>query len=342
MTSTESLVRFAAEALGAEDYRTLQLVPLTARGSDRSFFRLTGNASQSYIAIHYDPARMENSYYAAITEFLSGIGIPVPELIGHDVESHFMLMEDLGNTDLWSFRNEPWDVKHGLYEKTLAVAARLHSFPAKDFPSHRVKLMEEFSPRLYHWERDYFRENFVALACGIEPGREFAVKLEEELSALAGRLLATGPCLVHRDFQSQNVMIRDGKPYLIDYQGMRLGSPFYDLASMLSDPYVALSTPEIRELLHYYHEISGSQMDRMAFEDLFWDASAERLMQALGAYGFLGIRKGLAPFLAHIPAGIVNLRRALSHASLLPCLGELMESCGKTWFSSHPETSPRS
>jgi len=342
VTSRDGLIQFAAEALGAAGISAVELTPLTARGSDRSFFRVRSRGSQSYILIQYDPARTENSYYAAITDFLSGIGIPVPRLIRHDEKGHLMLMEDLGTDDLWSFRKEPWEVRRDLYRKTLAVAARLHSFPKKEFPLDRVRLMEEFSPRLYQWERDYFKENFVQLACGIEPDREFAAKLETELSALAERLLATKRCLVHRDFQSQNVMIRDGEPYLIDYQGMRFGSAFYDLGSLLSDPYVSLSGAEIGELLEFYYELSNQEIGRAAFRDLFWDASAERLMQALGAYGFLGIRRGLSHFSAHIPAGIMSLRRALSHAALLPCLGELMELCGNAWFSLHPESSPQS
>ena len=340
MISRDGLIRFAAEALRETGGSGLELTPLTARGSDRSFFRVRSGDSRSFILIHYDPARVENSYYAAITQFLSGIGVPVPRLIRHDGERHLMLMEDLGNKDLWSFRNEPWEVRRGLYKKTLTVASRLHSFPEDQFPSDRVSLMEEFGPRLYRWERDYFKENFVQLACGINLDDGFSAKLEAELSALAGRLLATKRCLVHRDFQSQNVMIRDGEPCLIDYQGMRFGSLFYDLGSLLSDPYVSLSAAEIEELLDVYHEMSGLKINRAVFADLFRDASAERLMQALGAYGFLGIRKGLRPFLTHIPAGITNLRRAVSQATLLPCLRELMEHCGEVWFSSHPESVP--
>ena len=341
MISPDRMIQFASEALGAGDSSAAELAPLTARGSDRSFFRLRWKGSHTYILIHYDPVRSENSYYAAITNFLSDIGIPVPQLIAHDGENHLMLMEDMGSTDLWSFRNESWEVRRTLYRKTLTIASRLHFFPEKEFPSDRVRLMEEFSPRLYQWERDYFRENFVNLACGIELDQAFVAGLETELAALAGRLLATRHCLVHRDFQSQNVMIRNGEPFLIDYQGMRFGSPFYDLGSLLSDPYISLSEAEIEELLDYYYELSTWDVDRVAFKDLFWDASAQRLMQALGAYGFLGFRKELEAFLAHIPAGIMNLLRAAAHAPLLPRLKEITESCRAAWISSHAGATPQ-
>ncbi|MDR2018735.1 MAG: phosphotransferase [Syntrophobacterales bacterium] len=339
MTVRDHLIKFAEETLGEAGSAAMELTLLTARGSDRSFFRLKAETS-TYILIRYDPARMENSYYAAITEFLRDIGLPVPRLIRHDPENHLMLMEDMGQADLWSFRHDPWETRETLYKKTLAVVYRLHSFPEKAFPIGRVRLMDEFNPRLYQWERDYFKENFVTGACGIELEQTFADELEMELSALAGRLSATTHCLVHRDFQSQNVMIRDGEPYLIDYQGMRFGSPFYDLGSLLLDPYVSLLEEEIEELLDFYYELSEWNIDRTSFTDLFWDASAERLMQALGAYGFLGIKKGLAPFFAHIPAGIMNLRRAASNASMLPRLRELVDLCRTAWISSHSYTPP--
>jgi aminoglycoside/choline kinase family phosphotransferase len=152
-------------------------------------------------------------------------------------------------------------------------------------------------------------------------------ELEAELCALAVRLDSAKRSLVHRDLQSQNVMVRDEEPILIDFQGMRFGSFFYDLGSLLCDPYVVFSESEINELLSFYYKLSEQELDWPAFCGCFWDASVQRLMQALGAYGFLGATKGLTAFLTHIPAGLTNLRRAVSHAPLLPLLSELSQSC---------------
>jgi hypothetical protein len=189
--------------------------------------------------------------------------------------------------------------------------------------------MEGFGPDLYRWERDYFREHFVSGICKIalEPLRER--ELEVELCALAARLEGTERSLVHRDLQSQNVMIRDEEPFLIDFQGMRFGSPFYDLGSLLCDPYVVFSDHEIDELLSFYYGLSEQNLDWPAFRAYFWEAAAQRLMQALGAYGFLGLTKGLTAFLAHIPAGLNNLQRAAAHTVSLPLLADLSQSCLK-------------
>ena len=123
-------------------------------------------------------------------------------------------------------------------------------------------------------------------------------------------------------------MIREGEPVLIDFQGMRTGNPLYDVGSLLYDPYVTFSPDERAALLACYYEISGKAIDWPSFQDEFFDASAQRLMQALGAYGFLGLKKGGAPdFLQHIGSGLRNLAEAAGFASRLPRLHSLAGQC---------------
>jgi len=321
------MIGFAREALGLSTSISLKLSPLEGRGSDRTFFRLKWSRKDSAILVHYNPKRVENTYYADIAVFLREIDVPVPRLIHHDSTRCFIIMEDLGETDLWSFRKTAWETRRPLYQRTLTVAHRLHSFPTDVFPSGRVKLMEGFGPDLYRWERDYFRDHFVRDVCGIKLGPSFERELEEELSFLADRLSGMMRCLVHRDLQSQNVMIRGGEPFFIDFQGMRFGSPFYDLGSLLCDPYVIFSNGKQNDLLSFYYELAKRDMDWDTFQNHFWEASAQRLMQALGAYGFLGVKKGLKTFLEYAPAGLQNLQFAASHATNLPRLRELSVTC---------------
>lgn len=324
-----SMVDFARYSLGLERSSPVDLVSLEVRGSERNFFRCTYGNGNSAILVHYDPTRIENTYYADISLFLESIGVPVPKLIRHDRAHSLILMEDMGNQSLWSFRDAPWVKRSELYRKTLASVHRLHSVAEKDFPAARVRIMESFGPDLYLWERNYFKEHFVKGFCHInlEPSAER--NLEIELTSLAGRFADTERSLIHRDLQSQNVMIYNDEPYFIDFQGMRFGSLFYDLGSLLSDPYIDFTDEEVNELLSYYYSLSVRNHDLPTFTIIFWEASAQRLMQALGAYGFLGLTKGLTDFLAHIPSGLRNLFRATSHATSLPMLGDLSQMCMK-------------
>ncbi|OPY73483.1 MAG: Phosphotransferase enzyme family protein [Syntrophorhabdus sp. PtaU1.Bin002] len=322
------MIEFARQALGLSESVPIEIAPLAGRGSDRSFFRLTWSHAGSAILVHYDPHRIENTYYGDLTIFLDAIHIPVPRLIGHDRMKCLMLMEDLGDTDLWALKSAPWETRRDLYRKTLTTVHRLHSFPERDFPAEQVKLMEGFGPNLYQWERQYFIDHFVGGVCGISLGPSHRQELEGELAALAERLAETGRSLVHRDLQSQNVMIRKGEPFLIDFQGMRFGSPFYDLGSLLCDPYVAFLEDERDELLSFCYGFWKEKLDWTVFRNCFWEASVQRLMQALGAYGFLGREKGLKSFLHHIPAGLRNLLDAVSRTTSLPRLRELLDGCG--------------
>src|SRR4030067_3138422 len=137
----EDLIRFSREALGLTQSVSIELGPLEGRGSDRSFSRLKWKQNHSAILVHYDPKRVENTCYAGIAIFLRDIDVPAPRLIHHDPAVCLIVMEDLGDTDLWSFKKMPWETRRSLYQKTLNIVHKLHSFPEKNFPSGRVKLI---------------------------------------------------------------------------------------------------------------------------------------------------------------------------------------------------------
>ncbi len=119
---------------------------------------------------------------------------------------------------------------------------------------------------------------------------------------------------MHRDFQSQNVIIWDEQAYLIDFQGMRPGLPQYDLASLLFDPYVTLANQERTHLLKYYFERHGQGGNVAEFEGIYLDCGIQRLMQALGAYGVIGLLKEKREFLRHIQPAIKTLIEVASVA----------------------------
>ncbi len=326
MKTRDELIAFAKKALGISETADTELIPFEGRGSDRAYYRFRWG-SHSVILVDYQPGRIENTYYAGIAFFLNRIGVPVPRIVHNDPQNCFIVMNDLGDLDLWCLRNQSWGARRTLYQKTLVIVNRLHSFSTQQFPSGEVKLTEAFGPELYRWERGYFKDNFVGAFCGIDLDVGFGERLENELAALAESLTAGRRSLVHRDLQSQNVMISDGEPFLIDFQGMRFGTRFYDLGSLLCDPYVSFTAAERIELLDYYYEMSRNGLDWKTFQNAFWEASAQRLMQALGAYGFLGLNKGLKNYFAHIPSGLRNLQTAAQQATTLPLLHELAVRC---------------
>ncbi len=308
---------------------TFEILPIKKGGSDRSFSRIRLQDKSSFIFMHYGTDVEENTYWAGINNFLAGLEISVPQVIAQDIKRHFILMEDLGDIDLWSQRTLPWDKRRDYYYQVLTQIRHLHSFELKKIPAD-LKLSPEYSPKLYQWEHDYFLENFVQAVCGINLPPSSRKELNAELAALVTRLQKIKPCLIHRDFQSQNIMIKNESAVLIDYQGMRKGCFFYDLGSLICDPYVSFTTEERNELINFYYELMNPDYGKNDFAIYFWEASAQRLMQALGAYGFLGLKKQKPDFLKHIYNGIRNLILSTSNTKNLPLLHGLSQQCEST------------
>src|SRR4030042_1903642 len=301
-----------------------ELAPIKRGGSDRRFFRVFLPDKTSFIFMHYGNEVEENAYWAGINKFLAGLDIYVTQIIAQDIKRRFILLEDLGDIDLWSLAKKPWSERRDYYFKVLQNILRLHSFEFEDIPAD-LKLSPGYGPKLYKWEHKYFMENFVGTACHLQLSSPFQKKLSNELDALAGRMLKIESCLIHRDFQSQNIMIKNDQPVLIDFQGMRLGNFFYDLGSLICDPYVVFTHGERKELISFYYKLLKPTYTEKEFEIYFWEASAQRLMQALGAYGFLGLKKRKSDFLKHVHSGIRNLLLATSNTRNLPFLHKLSQ-----------------
>ncbi|HOP85317.1 MAG TPA: aminoglycoside phosphotransferase family protein [Syntrophorhabdaceae bacterium] len=321
------LIEFVRESFGISDTVFIEIQPLSVRGSDRTFYRVKWAGDKRAILIHYGTARKENMFYVEIGLFLKTISINVPEIYEHDPYGQLILIEDLGEMDLYSLRDKPWDIRRVLYEKTLDNIIKLHNYPINEFPFGRVRMMESFDASLYAWEHNYFLENFVTAVCGFEYKKLDHNRLNKELSDIIEKLLHSEQSIIHRDLQSQNVIVKDDVPYFIDFQGMRIGNPLYDLASILNDPYVVFLDHQRNYLLEFYYNRSYKKTDIESFKELFWCASCQRLMQALGAYSYLGYKNGIKPFLKHIPSGIKNLNESISRISFSPNLSEIIGTC---------------
>jgi aminoglycoside/choline kinase family phosphotransferase len=328
---TELLLKQTRMHFPRLDEAKFKITPIEKGGSDRKFYRVRTGAEQSLILVKYNLERQENRHYVQIAEFLAAHQIRAPKIYFHDADEGLIWIEDLGAKDLWSHRHEPWLVRRAFYDSALAEIAKLHCLPDSAIASIADNLPAEFNEALYRWEQAYFFENCL--------GRIFRIAESEldKLRALIGleemaRSLAARPrVLVHRDFQSQNIIIRNGVAHLIDFQGMRPGLAEYDIASLIYDPYVDLSEDERAELLEGYAGVRERIGNAVAadFADVVRSCAIQRLMQALGAYGFLGLVKGSKAFLDHVPAAMASLRRLVSKtdglAPLAACLAKLSQ-----------------
>jgi hypothetical protein len=301
--------------------KLVAVAPIEKGGSGRRFWRVHAGGI-SFILVRYGEDRPENKHYVAIARFLAGVGVRVPVIHFHDEPDGLILMEDAGDADLWSFRGAPWMQRRALYQRTLDQALILHTQAHLAPGASELKFLQPvFDAALYRWEQDYFFEHCLRRHFGIDE-----MPCRARLHEIADELAAEPRCLVHRDFQSQNVLVRAGEVCLIDFQGLRPGLAAYDLASLLLDPYVELTPEEREELLaHYLSGLHGpGRADNPQFRALYDRCALQRLMQALGAYGKLGHADGRTQFLAHIPTAIARLREVAPRIEGLEELGEAL------------------
>src|SRR6267154_13296 len=311
---TDLLVRRTRMHFPRFDVAEIKIAPINKGGSDRRFYRIHCSPDQTLILVKYNLEREENRHYVHIADFLDAHDVRVPRIYFYDPAEGLIWIEDLGESDLYSYRHEGWLVRRAFYESALDQIATLHTLPESICVEMKEHLPAEFNAELYGWEQNYFFENCLGRYFGMDntQWRELAALLP--LRKIADRLARLPRVLVPRDFQSQNIIIRNSLAYLIDFQGMRPGLPEYDLASLLFDPYVDLSKAERDELICYYREKQAANGRNIAgdFDDILQLCAMQRLMQALGAYGFLGLVKGHKHFLKHVPAAMQSLQREVA------------------------------
>ena len=225
--------------------------------------------------------------------------------------------EDGGDISLYTYLNykrEGTEIE-SIYKLVIDALIPVHTKATEDVSSCPLLEKRVFDYKHFRWETEYFIENFIG-AVGRLRVRD-AELLKKELHALAGIADSWPKTIIHRDFQSRNIMVRkDGKLLIIDYQGARMGPPAYDLASILWDPYYRLDDVLREDLVDYYihrmKRLVAAGFDEDTFRESLPACRLQRHMQALGAYGFLSSVKGKKYFLRYAPEGLRLLKEGMS------------------------------
>ena len=281
-------------------------------GSRRVYFRLS-EGLRTFIVLISPPDDADFGRFLRITQFYRLMNFPVPMVYCIDDAAHQVVLEDLGDRRLYdvvkSGSASPVESYRKVIHQLVDLQTRCYQWH-QECPDIRSRLFDEHD---LLWETDYFATQYLVGYRGATA--EAKAALGPLFHELARRVDAQPKSIMHRDFQSQNLMIQfDGTVRVIDYQGSRLGSVYYDLASLLLDPYVMLADADIEELLRYYH---AKSLNPLPFDEMFRQfllAAAQRIMQALGAYCFLSRVKGLTGFQAHIAPGEKRLAWILARA----------------------------
>lgn len=306
--------------------------PLAAHGSNREYFRIQSD-SRSVIGVK-NADMLENEAFIDFSRHFRAKGLSVPEIYAEDLENNIYLEEDLGDETLFDYLLKVREGKKEFPAELLSVyeqvVDRLPEFQirggegldySKSYPHHSFDLQSMM------WDLNYFKYYFLKLA-NVQFNEQ---KLEADFKTFTKFLLsADSKHFLYRDFQSRNIMLKDGKPWFIDYQGGRKGALQYDIASLLFDAKADLPFEVREQLLDRYLTAVEKliPINREVFTKHFYAFVFIRIMQAMGAYGYRGFYERKTHFLQSIPYAIQNLEYLVRKVDLpieLPTLQDVFQ-----------------
>ena len=306
--------------------KLITLVPLPESGSNRKYFRLLSE-SKTAIGV-FNPDRKENLAFITFTKHFLKKGLKVPRLYTHDLKQNIYLIEDLGDTTLFSLIDKkktqdeiPADIIN-YYKDSLKNLIRFQIDGGNGLDYSVCYPREKFDKKSILWDLNYFKYYFIKLLN--IPFDEQG--LEDDFKSFSDFLLSTETkYFMYRDFQSRNIIVHNDELYFVDYQGGRKGALQYDLASLLFQAKMNLSTKSREELLSFYLEELSKRIkiNRKDFKKYYYCYVLIRILQTLGAYGFRGYFEKKAHFLISIPYALKSLQWLVDEKHLPKKIPEL-------------------
>ncbi|MFQ5709963.1 MAG: phosphotransferase [bacterium] len=306
--------------------------PLKAHGSERKLYRISNQRRSVIGAANED--RAENIAFLEFSRHFHRAGLPVPEIYAEDLNIGIYLEEDLGDTTLFEAlvkarsKKDPFpETIASIYEAVVRILPRFQIEAGNSLDYRKCYPRHSFDRQSIIWDLNYFKYYFLKLAKVAFNEQQ----LEDDFERFCEFLLqADRDYFLYRDFQSRNIMIRDGQPYFIDYQGGRRGALQYDIASLLFDAKANIPFDVREKLLQSYLDAVSEYIavDRATFLRFYYGYVLIRIMQAMGAYGFRGFYERKPHFLQSVPFAIRNLEFVLRSAEIpveLPTLMDVLQ-----------------
>jgi aminoglycoside/choline kinase family phosphotransferase len=305
--------------------RRPRVVPLTGDASDRRYFRVLLDESDSIVlALHAGPIDFATMAFANVAELLRRMEIPAPAVLGHSDPLGIIALQDLGDVTLQAHVGAASVTAHAaLYREAVALIHQLQergrALASPDFVPYTLA----FDVEKLTWELDFFGRHFLEGYRGVSLSATERAALAEEWAAIAGELAAEPRVVCHRDYHSRNLMLHRGSLYMIDFQDARLGPDTYDLVSLLRDSYVDVTERELDDLIAYFLALAGGT-DAAEFRRRFDLMAVQRNLKALGTFGFQAAARGNATYIQYMPRTLHSVRSNLERHGRFARLRDLL------------------
>ena len=318
----ERIRRFLEKELPGAGARGIR--KLKGDASTREYFRCGVSESETAILTLYpEPFDPAESTYLQVYRLLRRIGLPIPRIRAVDGELGVILQEDLGDMTLErrlrGARSRERKRLLGQAAEHLIVLQR--EGPQAADPGWPV-LQLAFDLEKLTWELQFFRRHYLEGFASLRVERE---RLASEFRALCGELAEAERFVCHRDYQVRNLMLREGRVHMIDFQDARLGPQAYDLVSLLMDS-IDLPPGEVEELVDFYLQRGAPPVDARQFRRQFHLTTIQRLLKALGTFGYQAGALGRESYRAYIPGTLERVAAALKTIPEFPYIRALVDA----------------
>jgi aminoglycoside/choline kinase family phosphotransferase len=314
--------------------RGARVMPLTGDASDRKYLRvLPPDGDPLVLAVHAGPIVYATLPFVNVAELLEQMPVPIPRILGYDDGLGIVALQDLGDVTLQAHLGaEPYPSHAALYRQAVSLIATLQRRGAELVSDKYVPYGIAFDIEKLTWELDFFLKYFVEGYRGAVLSDADRAVIRAECRLIVDELAAEPRVLCHRDYHSRNLMLHQGRLYMIDFQDARLGPDTYDLVSLLRDSYVDLTEVALNELIAYYLALSNPLANETAFRERFDLMALQRNLKALGTFGYQTLTRGNTVYIQYIPRTLRyardTLRRYPRFARLREALAPWVEELG--------------
>jgi aminoglycoside/choline kinase family phosphotransferase len=253
-------------------------------------------------------------------ELFSAMPVPVPRILGHADDLGVLALEDLGDVTLQAHLGSAPAARHAqLYRQAVAFIEIFQRRGRELADPKYLPYGIAFDVDKLTWELDFFIKHFLEAYRGVTFRPAERKALRTECAAIVAELAGEPKVLCHRDYHSRNLMLRDGRLCIIDFQDARMGPDTYDLVSLLRDSYVDLPDSTVEELIAYFLALQG-RADDAEFWRRFDLMALQRNLKALGTFGYQTTARQNTVYIQYIPR---TLEYAREHLHKYPRFGRL-------------------
>jgi aminoglycoside/choline kinase family phosphotransferase len=308
--------------------KSARVVALTGDASDRRYYRVFPQGQDPYVLAVYGAAfDFATLPFVNAAALFASLPVPVPRILHHAGDLGVLALEDLGDVTLQAHLGSEAPARHSALYREAVGFIDVFQRRGRELSSDKyLPFKVAFDEEKLMWELDYFIRHYVEgyRAATLQPAEK--TELRAEGMDIVRELAAEPRVLCHRDYHSRNLMLRDGRLFIIDFQDARMGPDTYDLVSLLRDSYVDLPWQVVDDLIAYFLALQGRTAELAEFRRRFDLMALQRNLKALGTFGYQASVKGNPVYIQYMPRTLNYVRDNISRYARFARLGDILSN----------------